>query len=789
MDDDRRTVYDAPVRIALVSPYSYTYPGGVGWHVEALAEELIRHGHYVRLLAPFDPDDRLARIGHRGARPQRREKPDYLIPVGRTIGIPMNGAMSNICVTPSAISTISRELRQGDYDVVHVHEPNAAVGSWFTTENARIPVVGTFHTYSKSIANRIGSGPIGMRRLYNKLHVRIAVSEAARWTAERFNGGRYRVIPNGVDVTAAPTGPKPPSDELRLLFVGRAEERKGLPVLLRAFEALQGVGVRARLRGAGATPEEVEPYLLDVRGVDVLGRVSEDEKWRLLHEADLLCAPSLGGESFGMVLTEAFAAGTPVVASDIAGYRDVARHGVDGVLVPAGDPAALGEALHDLAVDPDRRAAMGVAARERAQRFAWENVADEVVGAYRDAIALAGERAAEEPSLARRAALRTGLANADGGPVGRPTRLPSPEPTLPGDGRRRAWPLLRRGAVLGGAVAGLGLAALALQRIGIESIGNALIDAQAFWVFFAFALMCASMLLRAESWHAILRAALPGVRVRRRDAARGIMVGVLMSATLPARLGEPSRALIVARRLGRVRERLPVVLGTIVSQTLLNIVALVILGAIMFATVGLFQGHESALVVATIIPVALLALVLCMPALLRRGKPSRFVRVQQAAAKARAAMVQVRRGLEVFRKPKLGAWAAFMQITAWAVQWFACYALLVALGLDGHAGIGAAAAVLFAVNVTAALPATPSNIGVFQAACVAVLSVYHVGHTDAFAYGIILQAVEIATAFMLGMPALVAEGMSWKDLRLRALHSAPFELAVGSRRRSPERQA
>ncbi|MEA2430739.1 MAG: phosphatidyl-myo-inositol alpha-mannosyltransferase, partial [Thermoleophilaceae bacterium] len=628
--------------------------------------------------------------------------------------------------------------------------------------------------YSTGFTNRIASGPVGMRRLYNKLHVRIAVSEAARWTATRFNGGRYRVIPNGVHVDAAPAGPKPPSDELRLLFVGRAEERKGLPVLLRAFEALQGVGVRARLTVVGPTEAEVAPYLLDTRGVEVLGRVTDEEKWRLLHEADLLCAPSLGGESFGMVLTEAFAAGTPVVASDIAGYRDVARDGVDGVLVPPGDPAALGEALHDLAVDPERRAQMGENARERAQRFSWEHVAAEVLDAYGDAIRIAE---AQPTGVVQRVALRTGLASADGGARGRPTRIPSPEPTAPGDARRRAWRLVRRGAVLGGAVGGVGLAALALQRIGIASIGNALLGAQAFWVCFALALMCSSMLLRAESWHAILRAALPGVRVRRRDAARGIMIGVLMSATLPARLGEPSRALIVARRLGRVRERLPVVLGTIVSQTLLNIVALVILGSIMFATVGLFQGHESALVIATLVPIVLLAVVLSTPALLRRGKPSRFVRLQQAAAKARAAMVQVRLGLKVFRRPKLGAWAAFMQIAAWAIQWFACYALLVALGLDAKAGLGAAAAVLFAVNVTAALPATPSNIGVFQAACVAVLAAYHVNHTDALAYGIILQAVEIATAFAMGMPALVGEGMSWKDLRLRALHSAPVELS------------
>ena len=262
--------------------------------------------------------------------------------------------------------------------------------------------------------------------------------------------------------------------------------------------------------------------------------------------------------------------------------------------------------------------------------------------------------------------------------------------------------------------------------------------------------MCASMLVRAEAWHAVLRAALPGSRVRRRDTARATMIGVLMSATLPARVGEPSRALIMARRTGRVRERLPVVLGTIVSQTLLNIVALVVLGTVMFATVGLFQGNEDKLVIATIIPIALIVGVLIVPALLRSGKPSRFARVQQAVTAARRAMVEVRRGLQVFRNPKLGGWAAFTQLLAWAIQWLACYLLLVALGLDHEAGLGAAAAVLFAVNVTAVLPATPSNVGVFQAACVAVLSAYGVGHTDAFAYGVILQAVEIATAVALG---------------------------------------
>jgi phosphatidylinositol alpha-mannosyltransferase len=231
-----------------------------------------------------------------------------------------------------------------------------------------------------------------------------------------------------------------------------------------------------------------------------------------------------------------------------------------------------------------------------------------------------------------------------------------------------------------------------------------------------------------------------------------------------------------------MRERFPVVLGTMVSQTLLNLFALSLLGGVMFATVGIFRGGEDALVIATIAPVVVLALVLSAPWLLRRGKPSRLRRVHQAAAVVRAAMLQVRSGLEVFRRPRLGGWAAIAQMGAWAIQWLACYLLLVALGLDERAGLGAAAAVLFAVNVTAALPATPSNLGVFQAACVAVLSAYGVGKTDALAYGIILQAVEIATALTMGMPALVREGMTWRDLRLRALHAAPVQLPSKRRR-------
>ena len=766
------------MRVALVSPYSYTYPGGVGRHVEALAQELTQQGHEIRLLAPYDPDDRLARVAHRGARPQPRPLPDYLVPLGRTMGFPMNGAVSNLAAFPETVGAVGRELRHGGYDLVHVHEPNAPYASWYATEAARVPVVGTFHTYSTSpLANRFAASFIGARRLYAKLSARIAVSEAAQWTAQRYYGGRYRIVPNGVDLSAARPDDSRPNESLRIVFLGRAEERKGLPVLLRAFEALRGVGVPARLTVAGPSPAEVEPLLLDREGIDLAGQVDDAEKWRLLGDADLLSAPSLGGESFGMVLTEAFASGTPVVASDIAGYRDVVRDGRDGVLVPAGDAVALGETLLELASDPARRSEMAEAARERAERFAWPNVAREVESVYEEALSVP-----EPATRLARAARRAGAVPTEPGPRVRPKRLPTLEPKSPAAGRRRVARAARRMVVAAGAVAGAGLAVLALHRLGIESIGRAIVVATPVWVLAAFALMCASMLVRAEAWHAILRAALPGTRVRRRDAARATMIGGLMSATLPARLGEPSRALIVARRVGSVRDRFPIVLGTLVSQTLLNIVALVILGAVMFHTVGLFQGNEDALVVATLAPVVVLALVLAAPWLLRRGKPSRFQRVQQAAALVRSAMVRVRTGLQVFRRPKLSAWALVMQLSAWAIQWLACYLLLVALGLDDQAGLGAAAAVLFAVNVTAAIPATPSNLGVFQAACVAVLSAYGVGKTNALAYGIILQAVEIATAVAMGMPALVREGMTWRDLRLRTLYAAPVQLRHAARR-------
>jgi phosphatidylinositol alpha-mannosyltransferase len=755
--------YSGAVRIALVNPYSWTYPGGVSRHVEALAEELLAQGHDVRVLTPVDRDTRAVSLLHGGARPARRELADYVVPLGGTVGWPANGATSNLALTPSAVARLRHELRTGGYDVVHVHAPDVPAVSWDAVAASPAPVVATFHTYSTSTLGQVGSNVAGAFRHLNRIAVRIAVSEAAAWTPRRWWGGTYRIVPNGVHVPA--TVPSKPDDHvLEVLFVGQAVERKGLPVLLRAFEALRD-HVPARLTLVGPSPEEVAPLLLDPTalqpsavvpgGVEALGKVDDAEKARLLGRADVLCAPSLRGESFGMVLTEAFAHGTPVVASDIAGYRDVVRDGVDGVLVPRGDATAVAGALRDLALDPARRRALGAAARERAGRFAWPTIAAEVAVAYEDAIEVAARRDL---------AVRAGLRQADGAPPVPPRRLPSLDPAS-----GRTWSVagaLRRVALGTVALAAVAGAVLALQRIGIDAILASLVAATPVWVLAALGLMCASMVLRAEAWTAILRAALPRTRVRRADALQGTFIGVLMSATLPARLGEPSRALVVARRLGRAREHLPLVLGTIVSQTMLNIVALLALGVTMLSTVDVFRDNR-ALVGVAVAPLVVLLCLLVAPALLRA----------RGTGQVRAALTRVRSGLRVFGRPRLGLAAAGAQLSAWGLQAVSCWLLLVALGLDDRAGFAAAAAVLFAVNVTAVIPATPSNLGVFQAACVVTLGAYGVGQADALAYGIILQAVEMATAVIMGAPALVKEGLSWREVRLRAMHAAPVTLA------------
>lgn len=768
------------MRIALVSPYSWTYPGGVARHIEALAGELHRQGHDARVLAPFDPPDRLAARMHRGAWPQDRTPPEWLVPLGRTVGVPANGGVSNLAGSPGAIRRLRQALDTGGYDVVHLHEPHAPLLGWDTLLSCdSAPLVGTFHCYSTNSLTNGGGVAAGARRRLNRLVERIAVSDAAAWTGQRYYGGRYRVIPNGVSlpvdapVASAPVGR--PAGQLRIAFVGQAVERKGLPILLRAFEALrEQLPVELVIIG----PEEAEVHKLtvedDLAGVRILGRVDDETKHRELAACDVLCAPSLGGESFGMVLTEAFAQGVPVVASDIVGYRDVVSSGRDGVLVPPGDALALAHALRELALRPERRARMSEAARKSAQRYAWPRIAQRVVDVYEDA-----QHAPQPETRVDRYAVRRGWKPADGRPAVPARRMPPPDATpetTDKDRTAKRRTLVRRGLIATGAVATVGLGAMALQRIGLDSIGNSLLRSSPVWVLLSLGVMVLSMGFRAISWHAILRAAIPDAVIGRTATFRATAIGVMMSATLPARLGEPSRALIMARRIGRPRERLPVVLGTLVSQTLINLLALVILGVIMLSSIKIFSGHDGVLVTLAVAPAVLLLILLFGPVLLRvrlgRGTPGRIHRTQQ---KLRSLAQALRAGLRVFVQPRLGAVAVSAQLFAWVLQCLSCWILLRAFGIDE--GIGAAAAVLFAVNVTAVLPVTPSNLGVFQAACVTVLTLgYGVSSADALGYGIVLQVVEIGTALILGAPAMLREGVTWRDVRTRALHATPVEL-------------
>jgi phosphatidyl-myo-inositol alpha-mannosyltransferase len=344
----------------------------------------------------------------------------------------------------------------------------------------------------------------------------------------------------------------------------------------------------------------------------------------------------------------------------------------------------------------------------------------------------------------------------------RPSATGPPESPPP---RRRRGVFARAGLLVAGLLVA-GLLAFALSRLGLHHIGHALITATPGWVVLALVLMGSSLFLRAISWQQVLRAALPETPVPWAPVTRATMIGVMASALVPGRVGEPTRVLVLTRRLdGPPRRLLPVVAGTVVSQTLINVFALGALAAVTFTAVPLLHGHVAGLAAALAIPLAVCALVIAGPHLLALGWRSRSMRVRLIAAASARMLNLARRGLLVFARPRQAAGAVSAQLLAWTLQWLACYSVVLALGLQSHASPATAAAILLAVNLSAILPATPSNVGVFQAACLVVLAAYGVGAGPALAYGIILQAVEVLTALALGIPALLREGLTWREIR------------------------
>ncbi len=327
----------------------------------------------------------------------------------------------------------------------------------------------------------------------------------------------------------------------------------------------------------------------------------------------------------------------------------------------------------------------------------------------------------------------------------------------------------RRAAIVVLVVLAAGLVVFALSRLDLSKVGSELVTASPGWIVLAVALMACSLVLRSVSWHQTLRAALPDTRIPWVPVTRATMIGVMGSAVFPGRIGEPSRVLVVSRHIAGSRRRLlPVVAGTVFSQTLMNLLALGVLAIVTFSAVPLGGGHVTGIAIALGIPLAIAGLVVSGPRIVAQGRRSRRERIRRGAETLERLLRHARQGLAVFARPRYGASAVTMQLLAWALQWLACYTVLVALGLQDETNFATAAAVLLAVNVSAVLPATPSNVGVFQAACLVVLAAYGVGAGKGLAYGILLQAVEVVTALALGVPALLREGVSWSELRREA---------------------
>lgn len=390
------------MRVGLVCPYSFDVPGGVQYHIRDLAEQLLARGVDVSVLAPTEAD----------------AHPDWLVPVGSAIPIPYNGSVARLSFGPIVTARTRRWLEEGRFDVLHIHEPNAPSISLLALALVRsdVPVVCTFHTAMRRSRARELTSPV-VRPLMEKISARIAVSEEARRTLVEHHGGDAVIIPNGVDTArfreARPLPAWRGSPERPVIaFLGRLDEpRKGLGVFMEAAPAIlaRHPGARFLVAGRGEA-EEARAAARGLGGsVEFLGAIDDRQKQSLFAGASAYVAPQTGGESFGIVLVEAMAAGCPVVASDLEAFTAVLEGGECGRLFPTGDAQALAGAVDDVLGDEDARRALGERGREAARRYDWSNVVERILAVYQTvAPGAPHERREPLPRRGLRARLRRG---------------------------------------------------------------------------------------------------------------------------------------------------------------------------------------------------------------------------------------------------------------------------------------------------------------------------------------------------------------------------------------------
>ena len=366
------------MKVGLVCPYSLDVPGGVQAHVADLARTLIRMGHDVSVLAPGDEEE---------------PHPDYVTPAGRSVGIPYNGSVARLSFGPVSYARVRRWIRAGEFDVLHVHEPVAPSLSMLALMVADGPIVATFHTANPR-SRMLAAFQGVLQPFLEKITGRIAVSDLARQVQVEHLGGDAVIIPNGVDVrffADAPPLAGYPRSGGTVGFIGRFDEtRKGMPILIEAMRALAQTRPELQLLVAGTGEAESLQQLAGPElspKIVLLGQVSDQDKAGLLSSVDLYCAPNIGGESFGIILTEAMSAGCPVVASDLDAFVSVLANGTAGALFPVGDAEKLGALIGTLLDDPARRADLSARGRAAVAGFDWPVVAARVVRVYETVIA------------------------------------------------------------------------------------------------------------------------------------------------------------------------------------------------------------------------------------------------------------------------------------------------------------------------------------------------------------------------------------------------------------------